>query len=413
VGLAVSIGASLVWLAASLDGLPHLGATLAIVLYAWLLFGFDFVPQNLHLAAHAVALVLLAALKWAWVDGLLDRSAVGWKAMEYIPVLNPFMGMGIVVAASLTSMVRLKQAAFERMISERTGQSFSSAAFLFALAALVLAILTIGLSFEADRLVERAAGAGYQLVWSVVHLKLFALTILWWAAALILAFVARRIGFPTVLPWILFLVLAGKFLLLDMLSMRLSEGPPAVMVLFNFQVLTAVLLLAGFFRLSYINPLPMAAVPPDESGHTHFFDVETGEKIQASHSKMAEAAALRALANLAALLIVLLAGTLEIDRAFAGFLSASFSDPRLAKQVAISIFWSVFAIAAILAGFRFWSAGLRLFGLSLFGVTVVKVLLIDLGEVRFGYRILSLLGLGLLLLATSVLYGKVGAKRIR
>ena len=51
--------------------------------------------------------------------------------------------------------------------------------------------------------------------------------------------------------------------------------------------------------------------------------------------------------------------------------------------------------------------------ISLFGVTVLKVLLIDLREVRFGYRILSLLGLGLMLLATSVVYGKVGAKRLR
>ncbi len=104
---------------------------------------------------------------------------------------------------------------------------------------------------------------------------------------------------------------------------------------------------------------------------------------------------------------------MEIDRAFAGPLAASFSDPHLAEEVAISIFWSFFAIAAVLAGFHFWSAGLRLFGLTLFGITVLKVLLIDLREVRFGYRILSLLGLGLLLLATSVLYGKVGSKRLR
>jgi uncharacterized membrane protein len=113
------------------------------------------------------------------------------------------------------------------------------------------------------------------------------------------------------------------------------------------------------------------------------------------------------------LLILLVAGTLEIDRAFASSLAAGFTDPRLAGEVAISIFWSLFAIAAVLAGFRFWSAGLRLFGLILFGITVLKVLLIDLREVRFGYRILSLLGLGLLLLATSVVYGKWGAKRLQ
>jgi hypothetical protein len=392
--LAISIAASVVWLAASLDGLPHLGATLAIVLYAWLLFGADCVPQKLHLAAHAVALILFAAIKWAWLDGMLDRTTGHWNAMEYVPVLNPFMGLGLLLAASLATMVWLKQAVFERLLAATLGRSLSSAAFFFALAILVLAILTIGLSFEADRLVERAAAVGHQLVWSVVQLKFFAWTILWLMAVLVLAFVGRQVGFQTVLPWSLFLVVAGKFLLIDMLLMRMATtaGPTPVAVVLNVQVLTAVLLLAGFFCLSYLSPLPAS---PGSGG--------VDEAVQV----------LQLSANLIALLIVLLAATLEIDRAFATSLAASFSDPHLAEEMAISIFWSVFAIAAVLAGFRFWSAGLRLFGLTLFGVTVLKVFLIDMREVRFGYRILSLLGLGLLLLATSVVYGKVGAKRLQ
>jgi len=387
----------MVWLVASLDGLPHLGATLAIVLYAWLLFGVDFVPQKLHLAAHAVALVLFAAMKWAWVDGLLDRTSGHWNVWEYVPVLNPFMGLGVLVAASLTSMVWLKQAAFERLLSAYLGRSLSSAAFLFTLAILVLAILTVGLSLEADRLVERAAAAGHRLVWSVVNLKLFALTILWLTTVLVLAFIGRRVGFQTVLPWTLFLLVAGKFLLIDMLVMRMinTPGPAPVTVVLNLQVLTAVLLLAGFFCLTRLSPLPPPTISPDNGG--------VDEAVQV----------LRLSANSIALLIVLLAATLEIDRAFATSLAASFSDPHLAEEVAISIFWSFFAIAAVLAGFRYWSAGLRLFGLTLFGITVLKVLLIDLREVRFGYRILSLLGLGLLLLATSVVYGKVGSKRLQ
>jgi hypothetical protein len=209
---------------------------------------------------------------------------------------------------------------------------------------------------------------------------------------------------------------AGKFLLIDMLLMRQTalRGPAPVTVFFNFQVLTAGLLLAGFFYLRHLSPLPLRAIPPeDKSSNIGFFDVETGEKFQPHGVIMEAAQVLRVLANSVALLVLLLAGTLEIDRAFATSLVAGFTDPRLAGEVAISIFWSLFAIATVLAGFRFWSAGLRLFGLTLFGITVLKVLLIDLREVRFGYRILSLLGLGLLLLATSVVYGKLGAKRLQ
>jgi uncharacterized membrane protein len=431
--LGTSIAASVVWGVASLDGLPHIGATLALVLYAWMLFGLDFVPQKLFLAPHAVVLVLFAAMKWAWVDGLTDRLAETWSAQQYIPLLNPFMGMGILLAGTLAIMCRLKQAEFESLHAKYLEQGLSSEAFLYVLAILVLVILTIGLSFEADRLVERA-GADRQLVWSVVHLKLFSLTILWEIAALVLALVGHRsmdrpgrpVGAETLLPWILFLFVAGKFVFVDMLLMRFvaTQGPSPVTIIFNFQVLTAVLLLAGFFCLCYLSPLPLSTTSqaplqsredvPANPIQSRLFDAETGKEFWPLQGGVDEAVQiLRILANSVPLLILLLAGTLEIDRAFSSSLASWFSDPHLADEVAISIFWSVFAISTVLTGFYFLSAWLRLFGLSLFGITVVKVLLIDLTEVRFGYRILSLLGLGLLLLATSVAYGKVGGKRLQ
>jgi len=101
-------------------------------------------------------------------------------------------------------------------------------------------------------------------------------------------------------------------------------------------------------------------------------------------------------------------GTFGIDQAFINMgASAVFSDPNRAEQVALSIYWSVFAIAAIAAGFGWRVAELRYFGLGLFALTLLKVVTIDLSQVSTGYRILSFLGLGILLLGTSVLYGKV------
>jgi uncharacterized membrane protein len=100
-------------------------------------------------------------------------------------------------------------------------------------------------------------------------------------------------------------------------------------------------------------------------------------------------------------------GTLEIDRAFSTDLAASLADPHRAMLVAISIFWSLYAIASVAAGFSLRTAWLRYFGLALFGVTLLKVGVFDLAQVKYGYRILSSIGLGLLLLGTSVLYGKL------
>jgi uncharacterized membrane protein len=83
------------------------------------------------------------------------------------------------------------------------------------------------------------------------------------------------------------------------------------------------------------------------------------------------------------------------------------------KQVAISIVWSVYAVACVALGFAVRVAGLRYFGLALFGLTVAKVMLVDLSRVQTGYRIVSFLGLGLLLLGTSVLYGKLSPILLR
>jgi len=102
--------------------------------------------------------------------------------------------------------------------------------------------------------------------------------------------------------------------------------------------------------------------------------------------------------------------TLEIDRAFATSLAADFKNPVIAKHVAVSLFWSLFAISSVSAGFRFRTAFLRYFGLGLFGATLLKVAILDISQVEYGYRVLSLIGLGLVLLVTSVLYGYVSPK---
>jgi uncharacterized membrane protein len=56
---------------------------------------------------------------------------------------------------------------------------------------------------------------------------------------------------------------------------------------------------------------------------------------------------------------------------------------------------------------------LRYFALALLALTLAKVVVVDLSSIGYGYRVLSFLGLGLLLLGTSVMYGKVSPKLLR
>jgi uncharacterized membrane protein len=75
-----------------------------------------------------------------------------------------------------------------------------------------------------------------------------------------------------------------------------------------------------------------------------------------------------------------------------------------AARLSLSLLWSVYAGLLTAAGFRFHQRSLRVAGLVLFGITLMKVLTLDLSELREFYRIVALLILGLVLLAVAWKY---------
>jgi uncharacterized membrane protein len=75
-----------------------------------------------------------------------------------------------------------------------------------------------------------------------------------------------------------------------------------------------------------------------------------------------------------------------------------------AGQLALSLLWSVYAGALTAAGFRFQLRALRIAGLVLFGITLVKAMIVDIAELREFYRIVALLILGLILLGVAWKY---------
>jgi uncharacterized membrane protein len=81
-------------------------------------------------------------------------------------------------------------------------------------------------------------------------------------------------------------------------------------------------------------------------------------------------------------------------------------DTHLAQHLALSLLWTVYASALILAGVKRQSALLRWQALVLFGLAIAKVFLYDISYLDRFYRIISLLILGVLLLVVSFLYQK-------
>jgi uncharacterized membrane protein len=91
----------------------------------------------------------------------------------------------------------------------------------------------------------------------------------------------------------------------------------------------------------------------------------------------------------------------------AGAPRSALSMPR---HMGLSILWTLYAFAAMGIGIQRRLAALRLGAIGLFALTVAKVFLVDLGRLDAGYRILSFVVLGVLLILASFLYTRYRAR---
>jgi uncharacterized membrane protein len=79
-------------------------------------------------------------------------------------------------------------------------------------------------------------------------------------------------------------------------------------------------------------------------------------------------------------------------------------ESRLARGAMLSVTWAAYATGAIVAGIRRRYAPARYFAMVVFALTIAKVFLVDMAELERVYRIVSIIGLGVMLLATSYMY---------
>jgi len=78
-----------------------------------------------------------------------------------------------------------------------------------------------------------------------------------------------------------------------------------------------------------------------------------------------------------------------------------------AGQLSLSLLWSGYALLLTAGGFRYRLPPLRTMGLVLFGITLAKVVFVDIADLRAFYRIVALLALGLVLLGVAFAYQRV------
>jgi len=110
--------------------------------------------------------------------------------------------------------------------------------------------------------------------------------------------------------------------------------------------------------------------------------------------------------------LVYLASALLVDF-FQGRVGGPTALEELQKQaqVSVSILWAVIGMAVFLTGIISWRQGVREAGLGLLALATAKVFLFDLSYLDVAYRVLSLVGLGLLLLLGAYAYQSLRPRR--
>lgn len=115
---------------------------------------------------------------------------------------------------------------------------------------------------------------------------------------------------------------------------------------------------------------------------------------------------------LGAAVLVLLVVTSEINRLYgvyawrrdveAGPMAGGAAD--LARQVTLSIVWAAYGVVLVAAGIARRYAPIRYLAITLLAGTIGKVFFVDLAQLDRVYRVLSVIGLGVLLIVASYLY---------
>lgn len=83
---------------------------------------------------------------------------------------------------------------------------------------------------------------------------------------------------------------------------------------------------------------------------------------------------------------------------------------RSKMQLSVSALWGIHSIILVTIGILRRFRPIRLLAILLFAVTILKVFLVDLQEMEKFHRIVASIGLGVILLAVSMMYQKYRAR---
>ena len=225
---------------------------------------------------------------------------------------------------------------------------------------------------------ELAAGS-FQAAQNAENGKLLALTAMWavYAFGLLAIALAKR---SRLLRWAGLALLAIpviKLLLVDTFVVDLN--PSTFTLVLNFHFLTFLIVLAVVLFAAYL------------------YWRQREELLEGERNVYY---ALLAVANLVAVWVL----SAEALRFFDSREVRLSTDLTSAKQLSLTLLWSVYAIGVIGVGIVRQSSTVRLAGLALLGIPVLKLFVFDIFLLERGYRVAAFISLGALLMATGLVY---------
>lgn len=326
--------------------------------------------------------LLLCVTKLVIIDMLImNVLSETSERLALLPLLNVQMLVLLVIGAGMATMyVLTKRDNADLAIAARS--PFDQ--FIALTVPTLISVLVLwGLSFEVERFIATLEEAGRTFAWPGDQVRTLALTMLWTIGAFVIASLGkwRRNAELTSAGLLIAFCAAMAWLSLDTLHFRLQRAPMSTQLFFNMQFIAGAVLagvLVASQRLVKTSALAHQAKQMYRAGAWVFFGV-----------------------------IVLWLGSFEIDRAFIRAAETLSIGQVTARQMCWSVYWSLFAFSLIAIGFKIPSAWVRYAGISMFGITLAKVLLIDLSQIHNIYRVASLLAVGVLLVITSMAYAKL------
>ncbi|HXG63903.1 MAG TPA: DUF2339 domain-containing protein [Blastocatellia bacterium] len=318
--------------------------------------------------------LLVATLHWFGIDALDFAYSVG---SQFTPLLNRRALSCAVLIAALALAARFHHRLGEKLTEEERGIF----AGLYALGANALAVTLLSLDAADYFEQQKALAAGRSTVARLENSQQFALSAIWTVYGAIALFVGIRRGLKALrFASILLLCLATlKALTVDIGFHDAAWHTPLLNQTFGAFALLILALACAVWLYT---------------------------RSQASEERAVAVPVMIVAANLLAIIALSAeaSGYFEARMNGVDAMAEAHRDFRLARQLSLSVIWTIYGGAMLVIGIARNSRLLRVMALLLLGLTIGKVFLVDLSSLSSIYRIVSFIVLGAILLAVSFLY---------